>query len=163
MRFDPKTEKEVQNLLDIGVYDFEVVNAKDTSSKNGNDMMVLTLAVYGGDQKKTITDYLVGQIDSMAFKIRHFADTIGMLDAYEKGELEAEAVIGATGKCKVDIDEKDPAYPPKNVIRDYIKRTDGGLAAPRTVTAKAAPVGNTKAKAARNAMDDDIPFAPEWR
>lgn len=164
MRFDPKTEKEVQNLLDPGICDFEVADAKDTSSQARNDMMVLTVIVYQGDQKKTIKDYLVGQVDSMAFKIRHFADTIGMLDVYESGQLEAENVIGATGKCRIDIDKKDPAFPPKNVIRDYIKRDSQPQKAPTAVTnttPKAAIKGSASAKDAF--LDDDIPFAMEWR
>ncbi len=70
MRFEPKTEAECANLLPKSICFFEVQDAKDTSSKAGNDMMVLTLTVTGeGDQQKTITDYLVGQIDSMAYKI----------------------------------------------------------------------------------------------
>lgn len=158
MRFDPKTETEVLNLLPKGVYFFEVTNAKDTSSKAGNDMMVLTLKVYNDEQSKTITDYLVGQIDSMAYKIRHFAESIDMLTEYESGEMLAETVIGAAGQCKVDIDEKDPAFPPKNVIRDYVKRVVK-QGAPSTPAPKvAAKRATKKAVTADDMPDDSIPF-----
>lgn len=148
MKFNPKSSTDVLGLLSKGVYTFEILDATDTSSKAGNDMMVVKLSIDDGARAHKVTDYIVSGIDSIAYKIRHFAEAIGMLAEYEKGELLAENVRGAVGQCKVDI-EPEGAYPAKNIVRDYVPAKKGAEVDP--VPVKKAPVG-------RNNMDDDIPF-----
>jgi hypothetical protein len=152
MRFEPKSEKEVAEagLLSLGDYDFEVAGAKDSQSKAGNDMIEVKLRVYNNEgQGKTIFDYLV-HTEGSAYKVRHFAYSIGLGAQYEAGELRAEDLEGRTGRCKVFI-KKDPskAYPDKNAVSDYLPPTNGNGAAH-------ASGGDPRPPAPP--FDDEIPF-----
>lgn len=140
MRFEPKTEKEVQemNLRDPGEYDFLVVEAEDKLSRAGNDMAEIKLQMEDGQGRRFhITDYLVGT-DGMAYKVRHFAEAVGLLAEYEKGNLPAEIMTGRTGRCKVGIKPAQGQYRAQNTVTDYIPTGD------------AAPV--------KQLVDDEIPF-----
>ncbi len=143
MKVEPRTAKEVDEmgLLPVGVYDFYVAEATDTTSKKGNDMAVLKLKIEDDTGRQaTLVDYLVS-IDSMAYKIRHFADSVGLLAAYERGDLPADMMAGRVGKCKVGIKPADGEYRAKNVVNDYL---------PSTVKPAPKPVVEE--------LDDEIPF-----
>jgi hypothetical protein len=141
MKVQPKTEQECSNLLPAGVYSFEVLEATEGKSKKSNDMITLKLGIEHNESTRGIFDYLV-DIDSMAFKIRHFADAVNMLAEYEKGQLNADDLVGLSGKCKLDIQPAQNGYDAKNVVKDYVKR--GEASAP--------------AKKAEEGMDDPIPW-----
>jgi len=152
MRFTPKSEEEITaaNLLEGGEYPFEVADAEEGQSKSGNDMIKLRLKVLGPDERQYgVFDYLVGT-EGSAYKVRHFAESVGLLPQYEAGELEAISLIGRTGYCQVGIDDKNKAYPAKNVIRDYLAKVSA---------ASGSGVPSNKPKGQAPAMvDDDIPF-----
>lgn len=142
MRFTPKTENEVSSagLWPKGTYDFEVADATDKQSKNGNDMTELVVKIYDQEGKsRKVFDYLV-DTDGGAYKIRHFAEAAGLLKEYETGFLPADVMIGKTGRCQVIIQkDKTGAYPDKNAISDYVK-SDGPVTIPT------------------QEIDDEIPF-----
>ena len=129
MRFAPKSEEQVSNLLKSGEGDFEVRQATDKVSQSQNEMIELVLDVHDANGKKgLISDYL---IEGMAHKLRHFCYAVGLGHVYEAGELTAEACRGRSGRCVIGI-EKDSGgvYPDKNKIRDYVvadstKKTEG--------------------------------------
>lgn len=128
MRIQPKTEAEISadGLFPAGVYTFEVMKAEETTSKAGNDMIALTLKVYNEDDGFTlVNDYL---LESIAYKLRHFCETIGLLPQYESGTLDANEMIKQAGKVKIAIEHKNPDYPAKNVVKDYVV---GMMTAPR--------------------------------
>lgn len=138
MKITPKTEKELQEekLLAPGIYDFEIESAEDKVSKSGNDMIVVTLKVYGNNRHVYVTDYLM---EKMAFKLRHACDACGILKAYESGELTSDLFCGKTGKVKLKMEEAGE-YPAKNIVVDYVKH-------------------DTNAKLAAEVLkDDSIPF-----
>ena len=151
MRLTPQTEKQAAEaallatgLFPRGDYPFEIVKATDTHSKAGNEMIELQVRVFDkNDRSRVIRDWLLeGEFTS--FKVRHFAEAIGMLPQYEKGELKAEDLEGKTGTCKVRIKkDKKGLYPDQNSISDYINPT----AAKKLVQSVADP-----------ALDDEIPF-----
>ncbi len=145
MKVQPKTEAEITaaNLIPAGEYMFEVIEATEKTSKNGNDMIALKLSVHADDYARGVFDYLV-DIESMAYKIRHFADATGLLPQYEAGQLSADDMIGVTGKCKIAQQPEKDGYPAKNVVKDYVKRPAGAAAVKKSATAEVA--------------DDDIPF-----
>lgn len=151
MKFEPKTEEEINaaNLLVGGDYDFEVANAEEGQSKAGNDMIKLTLHIEGEEGRRhTVFDYLVGSEASM-YKVRSFAECVGLLDYYNKGELQAVQMPGRTGRCQIGIDHKDKAYAPKNIVRSYQKpgtKGNGAMPPPKAAQPKREPI------------DDDIPF-----
>jgi hypothetical protein len=141
MKVEPKTEKQVQemNLRSPGEYDFLVVSAEDKLSSKGNEMAVVKLQMEDSEGRNfTITDYLVS-IDSMAYKVRHFAESVGLLAEYEKGDLPATYMEGRTGKCKVGVKPAEGQYSAKNIVTDYIG------------------TGATEAPA-KQLEDDEIPF-----
>jgi hypothetical protein len=140
MKFEPKTAKEIDELglLPVGEYDFLVHEAEDTQSKKGNDMAVVKLLIDGPSGEIKIVDYLVA-IDSMAYKIRHFAESVGLLAEYEKGEMPAEIMVGKTGKCKLVVAPAKDGYRAKNTVSDYLSASNPG--APKA-----------------EVIDDEIPF-----
>jgi hypothetical protein len=130
MRFNPKTEEEVQsmNLLEPGTYQFQVIDASNEKSKSGNDMIKLTLNVWGKDgSSHHIYDYL---LEALAYKLRHFCSNTGLISRYERGELTAEDCLGKEGAVKIEIQEgklkeNGERYPSNNKVKDYIKSGEG--------------------------------------
>lgn len=147
MRVAPKSEKEIaeMGLWPAGVYGFEILEAEETTSKSGNDMIRLSVRLFDDHGNYTnVYDYLLEQ---MAAKLRHCAEVCGVLTDYENGELSAVSLIGKTGRCKLIV-QKDKAgqYPDRNAIADYVraKDTNGGSTVPP--------------KARKADLDDEIPF-----
>lgn len=149
MQVTTYTEKQIQelNLWPDGEYDFEVIGAEETISSNGNEMIKLKLKIYNDKGKaKFIDDYLV-DIESMAFKIKHCADTLGLSEAYNNGSLEAYDMMGKAGKLMLRTDkDKKGQYPDKNAVKDYVKQDD---------TKAASQIANGETGAF---LDDEIPF-----
>jgi len=116
-----------------GEYDAMVISGTEKRSKKGNDMLELMLKVFHpGGQTKLVYDYLV-DIESMAFKTRHFCESAGL--DYDAGEIDAAAVADAS--VRVKLDSKEDEYGKKNVVRDYVMRSNvpaGQQAAPFEVT-----------------------------
>ena len=89
MKVIPKSEEELEaerqanldkgraEVWPIGEYAFEVIDARDAVSKNGNEMIVLDLEVYHNGDSKRVTDYLVA---AMEHKVRHAADSCGLIN-----------------------------------------------------------------------------------
>jgi len=119
MKFTPMTADELAraSLLPAGTYGFEVINALDKISKTGNEMIELKLNVFGNDSEAHVFDYL---LEKMAFKLRHFAECVGLLADYENGALDAYRCNGKVGMLKLGIEPGNEAYGPKNVVKDYI-------------------------------------------
>lgn len=155
MQFTPKTEDEIatENLLEVGEYDAEVMDASEQTSKMGNPMLKVKMRVFrpnGGEAY--IFDYL---LESTAYKLRHFSYAIGLGDQYENGELEADDCKCRTCKVKVAIDKKNPDYPPKNIIRDYVT-PDDSESRPTQTPPRSLP--KPKHDPDLDQEEDDIPF-----
>jgi hypothetical protein len=147
MKFTPKTEAEIREagLLPAGEYPFEVIDAQDTQSKAGNEMISLKLRVWRPDGTTVqMRDWL---LDAIEYKLRHFCDTTGLLAVYGLGDLTADHCIGKTGTVKVGVQDDDK-YGPQNAVKDYTPA--GAAVAPAKV--KVAAVAVTQP------ADDDIPF-----
>lgn len=133
MKVTPRSEEEIQsmNIMPEGVYPFEVTDASDMVSKSGNEMIMLTLAVYDGQNRKHVMkDFL---LDAMAFKIRHFCEFTGILDRYNLGKVNAQDCYRKAGYAKVVVEagrERPDGgeYPPRNAIKDYCARPEGKAA-----------------------------------
>ena len=122
MRFVPKSADEVNTigLLKPGVYDFCVQAAEDKESNSGNEMIVVDLAIEDADGVVSVVrDYLVAT-DSMAYKIRHFAEATGLVGLYQKGNMPASALKDATGRCKIGVEPAKGEYRAKNKVLDYV-------------------------------------------
>ncbi len=158
MQFQAKSEEQLKAELVMpeGEYDFEVIEAVDAVSKKGNDMITVKLKVYAPDGGfRTVTDYLM---EKMAWKLRHFCETAGLMDRYEAGNLTAQNCEGRSGRVLLQVEPErksedgSKTYPPKNSVGDYAKPgTDGALSGK---TRKA----NVPAMSA-DMEADEIPFA----
>lgn len=126
MKVTPRTEEEIRTMMiwPDGEYSFEILNADEKISKSsGKDMLEILFKVYNNDGKsKLITDYLLDNDDPrMSFKLRHLCNCVGLLESYNKGQLEAIQFIGKSGKAILKTQkDKFGNYPDKNVIKDYI-------------------------------------------
>lgn len=128
-------------LFKRGPHDFEIMTAVEKQSKAGNDMIELLVKVYDTEgRSRLINDWLV-ESEGMAYKTRHFAEAVGLLSQYEKGELHSADLPGKTGRCQVGI-KKEDGYPDKNRIQDYLT----GAATPLI------------ASVPEPELDDEIPF-----
>lgn len=149
MRVTPKTEKEIalQNLLPKGWYPMTIGEAEEKKSKKGNEMIVLNVKVYKEEGFIFVKDYLM-DTEFGAGKLRHCAETCGLLLAYESGELNAEDMQHCEGFVKIGVEKsKDDQYPDKNKIIEYRKE-------------KPVPKGGSTAPDSGDdaPSEDDIPF-----
>lgn len=127
MKVTPISEKDAAEagLRTRGLYDFEVLEADDAMSKNGNDMIELKVKCYDSEGRGfNLFDYLVSS-PGTAYKVRHYASATGQLAQYEKGELRADDQPGKTGRCQVDIEPAKNGYPAKNKVADYVPNVPG--------------------------------------
>lgn len=126
MQFEPKSERQIQEerCVPEGVYDFEVIAAEDKRSSKGNDMIEVVLNIFKADGGSIqLTDYLIGT-PKMAWKLRHFCDSVGILDVYESGQLNAYHCRGVAGQVRV-VQEDDVKYGVQNKVRDYVCQEPG--------------------------------------
>lgn len=138
MRFAPKTEQEIQTmaLLEPGIYQFQVSSAINEVSKSGNEMIKLSLLIWDKEgNTHHLYDYL---LEAMAYKLRHFCETMGLINKYEQGELHPSDCIGKQGHIELVIQEgkfKDNGerYPNRNAVKDYIQSSGETLSHPVTL------------------------------
>ncbi len=169
MRFSPKTAAEIDAekakfaAWSRGNYDFEVVSAEDSTSKNGNDMIVVELLVF--DQhgnKKKIKDWLV---EAMPVKLKHMCEATGLHSEYDEGNFTSDDLLGRTGKVTLAI-EKNEQYGDRNKVYDYVPapRPEGRVAAKTRPAVQARPANSGRSggpswDAPKGVdLDDEMPF-----
>jgi hypothetical protein len=151
MRLVPRTEEELLNLLPDGEYDFFIKQAEDTLSKQKydsqgqplprNEMIKLTLGILDAQNKEHILfDYL---LEAMAFKVKHFAEAVGLEDKYNAGCYMADDCWNKSGRCYVTRQEAKDGFQAKNNVSDYIRASD---VKPKDASPKA------------DSFSDEIPF-----
>jgi hypothetical protein len=156
--YTPLTEEESDksrfNLLEPGKYQFTVVNATFKTSSKGYPMITLILDVWDKMGKKhTIKDYLISNLPSMEWKIRHFCKATDLLDAYQSGQFNETLAHDKNGWCIIGIQkgqqkEDGSFYRDKNVIDDYIVDDK--------ITSSIAPLN--KPIPGNEFINDDLPF-----
>ena len=158
MKFTPKTNEEIQaaRLLPDGEYDFEIIDAQDGFSKKGAEMMTLALRIFSDSGNRQVKDYIV---DSMEWKLKHFAEAIGLLPSYELGQLLPEDCIGRSGKCQIVTQiDKTGQYGPRNSVRDYITLPGLKQEKPNGTQIPSYGIPAGSGFEAPPLTDDDIPF-----
>lgn len=135
-----------------GEYDFVVNEAAEGISNAGNEQIKLTLHVLNRQgQQRTVFDYLPNTAKAQ-WKVRHFAEAVGMVRQYETGELQVGHMLQRPGRCKLKIKPADGQYSAQNSVADYIPLAGAAQqpsSAPRAAARQPAPAGD---------IDDDIPF-----
>jgi len=140
-----------------GDYDFNVYEASEETSANQNEMIKLTLHVLNRDgQRRTVFDYLVNS-EKGQWKVRHFAEAVGMLQQYEAGQMEPHDITGRSGQLKLKIKPAKDQYPAGNQVNDYIPLPASAHSTQARPTS-AAPAARQQVKAPAHDIDDDIPF-----
>jgi hypothetical protein len=153
MKFDPNAATEAPRQTSFepfpaGFYDFEVETAEEAVSRAGNEMLKLKVLIFNdAGHKRVVFEYL---LSNQTWKIKAFAEAVGALDAYERGELEAEMMAGRTGRAKVGIEPAQNGYEAKNKVVAYI----AGKAAPAPSRRTLEMASQAKA----HDLDDSIPF-----
>jgi hypothetical protein len=165
MRYTPYSEAEIQSMgvMDEGVYPFQVLEVIVTDKynaplrdKNGIDMAKLKLLVWDKDSReRTLYTFISGD-GNFAYKLRHFAKTLGMLADYENGSFDIERTQGKEGFANLVIkkgtlknDGSGEMWADRNDVKDFVD-------APVPGQAQASP--STQPVAQPNDLDDQIPF-----
>lgn len=155
--FSPRSEEELQSIkyLEKGDGHFEVVEANVKKSKNDNPMLELRLKAWDCNGKEGIIyDYLMTDMPDLEFKIRHFCESIRMLDKYEKGAFMPADCVGRSGKLRIGFKDKaikknpdgtTKEFSARNVVYDYLPDSH-----PKTE--------NAPNKNGVEIKDDDIPW-----
>lgn len=143
--------KQLKNpLFPKGVYDFKVISSEYYRSEKGNDMIVVSLRLETFSDGKLISTIVKDWLPFdgvMDWKLRHFCDSIGATEAYDKGELDIELLVGTTGKVDIYISKPTEKYPnEKNAVSNYL--CDDQI--------KTKPI--TPFKQENAIIDDQIPF-----
>lgn len=126
--FKPLSEDEIDsmNLMDEGIYNFEVRRSTRKTSKANNPMSELILKVWDAQGKEhSLYDYLVfSNVNLNIRKVKHFCDATGLQAEYKTGNIREE-LGGLTGKVHIGRQTSMPKdtggfYPAKNVVLDYV-------------------------------------------
>lgn len=175
MKFTPMSAEEIATagLLIPGIYPFEVMDALDTFSTAGNEMIKVKLKVFGPGGEAHVYDYLMGE-GKLAYKLWRCCEVVGLLSDYEKGNLVAQQLLDRTGHVKIGVEDGKNGYLPQNKVKDYVKAPAPAEQTkpqpqPRPMSA-VPPLNPAPGKAATPAslaaagmkaggkFDDDIPF-----
>jgi hypothetical protein len=137
-----KQAEEQRGPLPAGEYDFEVAGAEERiSQKSGLGMFEVQLKVFrpDGGGFRMVRDYVMAE-GQMAWRLRQCCEALGVMSAYERGEIHAHDLEGTAGRCVLSI-RKDPSgqYPDQNAVKDYLPKPQS----------PSRPAGNTAAVRAR--------------
>lgn len=153
MRFTPKTEQEIQsiNLLQDGLYNYEVIFQQEGISNAGNPQIKIKLKVFNHDGKEKIVD---GYLNEKFPKIlKHYCDVNGKSNYYDSGNLPGQECLGDNGGLvHITIDKGKPipddlngkCFPDRNVIKDFVENSNQQT--------------NFNPKKEEQIFNDDIPF-----
>lgn len=146
MSYTPKSEEQLikEGLLADNVYDCTVIETSDAPSKKGNAMFTLKLHVFDDEGRpQVLTDYIALGSNFGERKLRHAADSFGIINIYDSGNLCPKDFLDKSGKVSIKTQEGTTEYPnPKNVVHDYIKRE----------SVEVTPIAKTAT------INDEVPF-----
>jgi len=107
MQFKTFSKEEIENddRLGPGTYEYKVIEALETTSKAGNEMLKIFISLYGSDGSTvTIHDYLVSTV---RWKLKQFAKSCGMLEKLEGGELSEMDILNKKGMCEIGLEKTE--------------------------------------------------------
>lgn len=129
--FNKMTDEELNKseLALPGIYKFITLKSSRKISKSGNEMAELVIKYWKEENKNSyiLSDYLVFSDSKFCIrKIKHFCDTVGLHDEYEKGELP-EKLDSLRGYLEIGVQDGNPNpnggfYPKKNIVLDYVAK-----------------------------------------
>lgn len=153
MKYTPLSEEELNSqysILTPGYGNFTILDAEDTVSQSGNDMIKVQLKVWDKDGKcGCVFDYFTSS-EKMQWKIKHFLESLGKGDEYGKGEIKCEDLEGLSGKLELRL-EKSEKYGEQAKVKDYLPLDSNVPAPPK----EEKPKTN---EASVSVDDSDLPF-----
>lgn len=145
----------MEKLIPEGVYDAEIATAEDAVSKTSNKpMLKLSVRVFNGDRSVLVNDYIVNDQQD---KLYSLCASGGILDIYHAGEVEPFNLVDLPVQVKVGIDSKNSDYPPKNVIKRYVK-PKSEKREPAGTGYSGSQVANVNRQLEESSDGDDTPF-----
>jgi hypothetical protein len=104
-----------RTLLKPGVHPARITEAFERPSEKGNDVMELTFEMADGRHLKAwLSNTKMGQL-----VLRHAADAVGQLAAYEAGRLTQDMFPGNDVRLRLSI-RKRRGYPDSNQVDDIL-------------------------------------------
>jgi hypothetical protein len=148
--YTASTPTERPDHVDPGDYQVEVIDAVESVSKTGHEMIELKLKTLLGSY---LYDFLVF-IPNAFWKIDSFRAATGEeVSPDEEVEIIADDLIGRTGKARLAVEEFNGKK--RNKVAAWLPPKPGGQTASR-------PIAKSTAKPASQPQatteDDDIPF-----
>jgi len=141
--YDPKDgEDKGFTVLPSGDYEIEIKNVLEKVSKAGNDMLELSICVYGNDGVESkVFDYIVNP--ATIYKLKSICRCVGF--EFE-GTIDEQLLIGKRMLANVSVRPPKDGYAERNEIKRYLS---GMTEASSTATSEDLAV---------TPSDDDIPF-----
>ena len=145
MRFNPSDAN--AHLIPTGTWcEALIVEAVDTVSKGGNEMIVATFRVWGAGMTADLRHYFVASRPGM---LKKMCAVLGITSQYEAGEIVAETLKGREMRALIKIQEDETGkWDDKNVVAAFEAK------APKDAQPKPDPANEFDQK-----TDDGIPFA----
>lgn len=138
------------NIWPEGEYYFEILEAKNSTSKNGNSMIVLNLSIKKDkfdNECIYIKDYIV-DMEQMSWKISNLMGSIGLGVDYVLGEIDLDILPGKNGHLILKVEPPKGDYGHRNAVKDYL-----------VMDRMAAVVDKSNAvKSSVDEFNDEIPF-----
>ena len=118
--YNPKEVKSEYALLANGEYECEIVDAEETVSKAGNDMIKLVLCIYGNDGEEVrVYDYIVNP--NTIYKLKSICRCCGI---EFDGILDEQLLIGRRMRVLTKIEPErtveGKTYSERNSIVKYV-------------------------------------------
>ena len=119
MNFQPRTEKEIEDsqLLPRGEYAFHILEAKETKSLAGNEMIEMKVRVTKNGYARILTDFILPQRPA---KFRNCCIACNVEDKYLNGSVGDGDFVGKRGRVKVGVERAKKGFPCRNAIVDYL-------------------------------------------
>ena len=158
MQFDPKdvSEQPERKLIAEGEYDFEVIDAENTvfeSDGEEHKQIKLKLRIFC-DEGTIVLNTWVGYPVNKLWRLRDFCRCVGLVKAWESGEVTPDDCVGKAGECVVGI------WKERNTIRKFLQENHSEANDPAGRTSKGvkATAGKFYSDIDEAAKEEDFPF-----
>lgn len=107
------------NIWPAGTYPCEIIKCDEKVSKSGNKMFECVVKLYNDQGHTTnVFSYLIAE-GRAAWQLRSAAESFGLLDKYNAGDLDDLDFHGRSAYAVVGIQKATDEYPEKNVIKSF--------------------------------------------
>ena len=158
MRYNPNDLVEYEPVEE-GDYEFVVMNAEETTSQSGNEMIALALQVHVNGRKEPITvlDYLVNTPQSL-WVLKDFCNAVSPRIDFDAGQLQAANCIGLTGTAHLVLGEENSKGKRYMEVERYIVPEENSGPSSTDEATRTEETALTANPSSQPPEQDDIPF-----